>query len=219
MAKRVYITGIGIISAIGNNVVQVLHSLNNSISGIGDITILNTVYKNVLPVAEVKLTNDKLIRLAAVSNPVKHTRTSLLGLIAAREAMQCAGLNNKDDFRTGLISASSVGGMDKSEQFYREFYKDHKKGRLSLIVNHDCGDSTEKIAAELGINRFVTTISTACSSSANSLMLGARLIKNNILDRVIVGGTDAITRFTLNGFNSLMILDKDGCKPFDEQRN
>lgn len=219
MTKKVYITGIGIISSIGNNAVQVLHSLRNSISGIAEITMLDTVYKNVLPIAEVKLTNEQLIKLSGTVNPNKHTRTSLLGLIAAREAMQCAGLNKKDDYRTGLISATSVGGMDMSEQFYKEFYKDHNKGKLSHIINHDCGDSTEKIAAELGITRFVTTISTACSSSANSMMLGARLIKNNILDRVIVGGTDAITRFTLNGFNSLMILDKDGCKPFDDQRN
>jgi len=219
MTNRVFITGIGIISAVGNNVVQVLHSLRNSISGIGDITLLDTVYKNILPIAEVKLTNDQLIKMSGTPHPLKHSRTSLLALIAAREAIQNAGLNMKDNFRTGLISATSVGGMDKSEQFYRDFYKDHSKGRLAMIVNHECADSTEKIAAELGINRFVSTISTACSSSANSLMFGARLIKNNILDRVIAGGTDAVTRFTLNGLNSLMILDKDGCKPFDEHRN
>jgi 3-oxoacyl-(acyl-carrier-protein) synthase len=219
MTNRVFITGIGIISSIGGNVIQVLHSLRNSISGIGEITLLDTVYKNVLPIAEVKYTNDQLIKLSGTKQPAKHSRTSLLGLIAAREAMMNAGLTEKDNFRTGLISATSVGGMDKSEQFYREFYKDHSKGHLAMIVNHECADSTEKIAAELGINRFVSTISTACSSSANSLMFGARLIKNNILDRVIAGGTDAVTRFTLNGFNSLMILDKDGCKPFDEHRN
>jgi 3-oxoacyl-[acyl-carrier-protein] synthase-1 len=219
MTKRVYITGIGIISAVGNNVVEVMHSLHNSISGIGDITHLDTVYKNLLPAAEVKLSNEKLLRLAAVKNSVKHTRTSLLGLIAAREAMQGAGILSKDIFRTGLISATSVGGMDKSELFYKDFILNQSKGHLSQIINHDCADSTEKIAAELGISGFVTTISTACSSSANSMMMAARLIKNNILDRVIAGGTDAITRFTLNGFNSLMILDKDGCKPFDEHRN
>jgi 3-oxoacyl-[acyl-carrier-protein] synthase-1 len=50
-------------------------------------------------------------------------------------------------------------------------------------------------------------------------MLGARLIKNNILDRVIVGGVDALTTFTLNGFNSLMILDRQPCRPFDETRS
>jgi 3-oxoacyl-[acyl-carrier-protein] synthase-1 len=219
MNRRVYITGIGIISSIGNNVIQVLHSLRNSESGIGDISILDTVYKNILPIAEVKLNNEQLLQLSETLYPIKHSRTSLLGLIAAREAMQNAGISKNDKFRTGLISATSVGGMDKSEKFYRDFYTNHKKGRLSMIMNHECADSTEKIAAELGIKHFVSTISTACSSSANSLMFGARLIKNNILDRVIAGGTDAVTKFTLNGFNSLMILDKDGCKPFDEHRN
>jgi 3-oxoacyl-[acyl-carrier-protein] synthase-1 len=86
------------------------------------------------------------------------------------------------------------------------------------IVNHDCGDSTERIADFLGITGFMTTISTACSSSANSIMFGAQLIKAGFIDRVIAGGTDSVTRFTLNGFNTLMILDKNGCKPFDENR-
>jgi 3-oxoacyl-[acyl-carrier-protein] synthase-1 len=50
-------------------------------------------------------------------------------------------------------------------------------------------------------------------------MLGARMIKNNQLDRVIVGGADSLTKFTINGFKTLMILDKDLCRPFDENRN
>ena len=49
-------------------------------------------------------------------------------------------------------------------------------------------------------------------------MHGARLIKNGYLDRVVVGGTDALSKFTLNGFNTLMILDKEPCKPFDKER-
>jgi 3-oxoacyl-[acyl-carrier-protein] synthase-1 len=64
----------------------------------------------------------------------------------------------------------------------------------------------------------MTTISTACSSSANSIMFGAQLIKAGYIDRVIAGGTDSVTKFTLNGFNTLMILDKNGCRPFDENR-
>jgi len=121
--------------------------------------------------------------------------------------------------RTGLVSATSVGGMDKSEDFYKEFINDNKAGKLIDVVTHDCGESTEKIADYLGIKDYITTISTACSSSANSIMFGARLIKNGILDRVVCGGTDSLTKFTLNGFNTLMILDKDICKPFDDNRN
>jgi 3-oxoacyl-[acyl-carrier-protein] synthase-1 len=148
-----------------------------------------------------------------------YTRTALLGLIAAKEAILNAQLENISDARTGLVSASSVGGMDRSELFYKEFLSDNKKGRLRNIIGHDCGDSTAKIAEYFCINGFVTTISTACSSAANSIMLGARLIKNNILDRVIVGGVDALTTFTLNGFNSLMILDREPCRTFDETRS
>jgi 3-oxoacyl-[acyl-carrier-protein] synthase-1 len=108
--------------------------------------------------------------------------------------------------------------MDRSEQFYASFLADPGKGRMIDIVNHDCGDSTERIAADLGVTGFVTTVSTACSSSVNALMFGSNLIKTGQLDRVIVGGSDSVTKFTLNGFNTLMILDKTGCHPFDEHR-
>ena len=87
-----------------------------------------------------------------------------------------------------------------------------------FVDAHDAGDSTENIADFLGINGFITTISTACSSSANSLMLGARLLRANKLDRVIVGGTDVLSLFTINGFKSLMILDKEACRSFDDTR-
>jgi len=92
------------------------------------------------------------------------------------------------------------------------------KGKLRHVVNHECGKVTELVADELGIKNYISTISTACSSSANAIMYGARLIKNNILDVVIAGGTDALTRFTLNGFNTLMILDNQYCQPFDANR-
>jgi 3-oxoacyl-[acyl-carrier-protein] synthase-1 len=108
--------------------------------------------------------------------------------------------------------------MDKSEGFFTDFYHNPKKGRLRDVVHHECGSATELVADQLGIRNFVTTISTACSSSANAIFFGARLIKQGMLDVVVAGGTDALTRFTLNGFNTLMILDQQFCKPFDENR-
>jgi len=74
------------------------------------------------------------------------------------------------------------------------------------------------VADLLGVRHYVSTISTACSSSANAIFFGARMIRHNLLDVVIAGGTDGLARFTLNGFNSLMILDPALCKPFDEHR-
>jgi len=102
--------------------------------------------------------------------------------------------------------------------FFIDFLADNSKGKLKNVFDHECGSMTETVADQLGISDFMTTISTACSSSANAIFYGARLIKNDILDVVIAGGADALTKFTLNGFNTLMILDKDLCKPFDEDR-
>jgi len=76
-----------------------------------------------------------------------------------------------------------------------------------------------QIADYFHIDGFTSTISTACSSSANAIMLGARLIKSGMLDRVICGGVDSLTKFTINGFNTLMILDREHCRPFDDTRS
>jgi len=216
--QRVYITGTGIISSIGNDIGSALTSLVEERSGIGGITLLDTSLKDKFPIAEVKMTTKELLDVAGCSGKKNLTRTALLGMIAAREAVGSSGITDINEFRTGLISATTVGGMDRSENFYKEFLADHEKGHLIDIVNHDCGDSTERIADFLGITGFMTTISTACSSSANSIMFAAQLIKAGFIDRVIAGGTDSVTRFTLNGFNTLMILDKNGCRPFDENR-
>lgn len=232
MSNRVFVTGIGIVSAIGNNVEKTLNSIYSLKSGIGEITHLNTFHKSKLPAAEVKYSDNELLEIVGTLNQsnlsglprpdrFQFTRTALLGMLAAKEALASSKIdpNKTGDMPTGLISANSVGGMDKSEIFYSKFLTNPKKGRLKDIISHECADSTEKIADYLNIKDYITTISTACSSSANSIMFGARLIKNNFLNRAIVGGTDSLTKFTLNGFNTLMIIDKDKCKPFDENRN
>ena len=142
-----------------------------------------------------------------------------MGLLAAKEAALNAGISNQDGLRTGIISATSVGGMVVTENRWKDYLDPQKSGDwLEYIETHECGDSTEFIADHLGFKEYVSTISTACSSSANSIMLGARLIKHGILDRVIVGGTDSLSRFTINGFMTLMILDPEHCKPFDAER-
>lgn len=219
MPEKIFITGIGIISSIGTGIDETIDSLKNSRSGIGEITLLDTAYKNELPAAEVKATNEVLMEMAEIKDKRPYSRTALLGIIAARQALRHAFIDDIAAYRTGLISATTVGGMDKSEVFYRPFIENKRHGRLRDIITHDCGDSTETIADYTGIRDYVSTVSTACSSSANALLLGARLIKNGLLQRVLVGGVDALTLFTINGFNSLMILDKNPCRPFDEERN
>ncbi|MEO5996794.1 MAG: beta-ketoacyl-[acyl-carrier-protein] synthase family protein [Chitinophagaceae bacterium] len=216
MSTPVFVAGVGVISAIGNNTAECLYALENELAGIGDISYLDTIYRSRIPVAEVKLSNEELAARACL--PSSLSRTALLSLLAAREALHDAAIEDLPKLRTGFVSANTVGGMDKSESFFAEFLSGKDKGRLRDIVHHECGSVTELVADELGVRDYITTISTACSSSANAIFFGARLIKQDIVDVVVAGGADALTKFTLNGFNTLMILDHQYCKPFDENR-
>jgi len=215
--STVHVAGAGVISAIGNTWSENFFALQNGMSGIAEMMVLDSAHAAKLPVGEVKLTNDELAYRTGASRYL--TRTALLGIHAAKEAYLDCGIRNMDFWRVGLISGTTVGGMDRSEKFFPAFIEDTQKGRLRDIVRHECGRTTEAIADALDIRGFVSTINTACSSSVNAIIYGARLIMQNQLDIVFAGGSDCLTRFTLNGFNSLMILDQQRCRPFDASRN
>lgn len=207
---EIFITGYGLISCIGNSVQESITSLRAEKSGIklGAFNALPQYRVGVVPYS-----NDELKEQFGLSTD--GSRTALLGMIAAKEAFKSHELN--DEIRTGIISGTSVGGMDTSEKEYQTFLETSKHNPLNYR-HHASGTSSEQIAAELGIDGFVNTISTACSSAANALMMGARMIRNGVLDRVIVGGTDGLSSFTISGFKSLMIFDEEWCRPFDETR-
>lgn len=203
------------ISAIGNNVPEAFDALSNSKTGIGKINHLTTRYKDEFVAGEIKLSNAELADLVKDNNPALN-RNSYIAMLAAKEAVVNSGIDPLDGLRTGVISSTTVAGMGKTELYYKELFE--KDEHLSVLDTHDCGDSTERIADYLGHVDYVTTISTACSSAANAIMLGCRMIKHGMLDRAVVGGVDALSKFTFNGFNTLMILDREWCKPFDENR-
>lgn len=216
MNKRVAITGMGIISSIGNSVEENFQSLKNGKTGISTIENLETIHKEVIKVGEIKLTNQQLAQKLNLSVDNNFSRTTLLGAIAVNEALQSANISNINDCRSGFISATSVGGMDLNEKYFYDYYEDESIRRF--LNSHDAGDSSHQIADYIGLKGMVTTVSTACSSAANAIMLGCRLIQSGQLDRVIVGGTDALAKFTINGFKTLMILSDTYNTPFDNDR-
>lgn len=216
MNKRVAITGMGIISSIGNSVEENFQSLKSGKIGISTIENLETIHKEVIKVGEIKLTNQQLAQKLNLSEDNNFSRTTLLGAIAVCEAIENANISNINDCRSGFISATSVGGMDLNEKYFYEYFKDESTRRF--LNSHDAGDSSHQIADYIGLKGMVTTVSTACSSAANAIMLGCRLIQSGQLDRVIVGGTDALARFTINGFKTLMILSDTYNTPFDNDR-
>lgn len=216
MKEPIYIVGSGIVSAIGNNKSEVLDSLRLHRTGISSMKYLQSEHTE-LPVGEVKLSNEEMKALLNIAADVPTTRTSLIGMLAAKEALAEAGLLTSQKIpHIGFISGTTVGGMDKTEQHYLDFPNTNQYD--AYISTHDCGACTELIADYFGGFSFVTSISTACSSAANAIILGAELIQSGEMDIVVVGGSESLTKYHLNGFNTLMILDKDQCRPFDQTR-
>ena len=210
MSWRIVITGAGIISAIGVGKEETLRSLVARKSGVGRLRHLQTAHSD-LPCGEVNMSDEELKNAIGVPADRIVPRTTLLGIIAVREAMEEAGVKGSD--RAALISGTTVGGMDVTERCCLQ------GGDQSLFRLHDCGSCTDEIADFFGGFGLVTTISTACSSAANSIMLGADLIKSGRCDVIVAGGAECLTRYHLNGFNSLKILDSEPCRPFDSTRN
>jgi 3-oxoacyl-(acyl-carrier-protein) synthase len=218
MAARVFVTGWGIISALGRGVEANLAALKSGRTGIAHPEHLKTLHKHELVTGEVKAANSELASRAGVSTAAEISRTALMGLLAAAEAADSAGLGRQELKTAGLINGTSVGGMDISEQHYRALLEKESFDYARAFAGHDCGSSTEFMADQLGIRGHLSTISTACSSSANAIMQAGRLIRAGAAQRVLAGGTDALAVFTLNGFNSLKILDPAWCRPFDVNR-
>ena len=214
---KIYVTGIGTISGIGSNVGEHLEALASGRHGMGHVTLFPTTLN--ATVSEVKRSNSELKEMLRLPLRMLYGRTTLLGMAAAKEAFIDSCIKNVKAFKVGLISSTSVGGMDLSEQHFASFKANPQNADVSIFAQHDCGDSTQRIAKYLGITEFVSTISTACSSAANAVIMGARMIKNGLLDVAVVGGVDSLCKFTLNGFNSLMILDSEHCRPFDSSRS
>lgn len=216
MNDAISITGYGIICAIGNDASQVLESLQQGRSGIGQMKYLQSRHSG-LPVGEVKLSNGEMKAVLGIRTPEQISRTSLMGAIAVRQALAHAGITDIKGKRVVLISGTTVGGMDLTEQYYLQM----KAGQPHPDIPHgnECGKSTDEIAALSGLDGVETcTISTACSSALNSIILGAEMIDNGEADIVIAGGSESLSKYHLNGFNTLMILDGKPCRPFDDTR-
>lgn len=213
---NVVITGMGIVSAIGIGKEQVSKSLAEHHTGISEMKYLDSQHHE-LPVGEVKLSNDEM--KASLDIPADRiiSRTTLMGMMAVEEAITDAELRRCSCHRIVLISGTTVAGMDITEKVFGDAVRNGVSG--DFLEHHDCGSCTEDIARHFGkLFTDFTTISTACSSAANAILLGADMLRSGEADIIVAGGTEALSNFHLNGFNSLMILDHNICRPFSDDR-
>lgn len=222
MSKRIVITATGILTSLGRGAEAQAVAVAAVKPGLRHPQLLRTIHAKEFLVGEVPMSNEQLgATLSIPKNTTGLTRTALLAMVALGDLIHssAAGTLLRQP-STAFINANTVGGMSSVEDLYTIFAGDEMEGDfIPYIDTLDCAESTERAAAYFGLKAFVATISTACSSSGNALHLGARLIRMGLVDRAICGGCDALSRFTVNGFNSLKNLDRHACRPFDNERN
>ncbi len=234
--KRVVVTGIGVVSPVGNNVEDFWTSLENGKSGIGYITKFDTTDYKVKVAAEVK--DFDPTNYMDKSEARKQDLFSQYAVAGAVQAMEDSGLksvealedngdeNAIESHRLGVYIGSGTGGM---ETFSKEYDKLIEKGpsRISpflipmMIGNMATGNVARKFNAK-GVNLPIVT---ACATSTNSIGEAYRAIKHGYADAIITGGCEAaIVPLSVAGFTSAMALSKNPdpktiCRPFDKNRD
>ncbi len=211
----VAITGTGCLSASGLSLEENMNSLFSGIRNVDVPTGFSSTHTSKYPVFEIKgnipgLTDD---------DRKKYSRTSQLGLAAAREALKNAGLNaeNLSGLRVGVCMGTTVGCAMNDEPFYRDF-RDRLKPDMFPIKKYLNSNPSSAISCEYSLKGPCQTLVNACASGTDAIGVGTSWIRAGICDIVIAGGTDELSRISYNGFISLMITSERACMPFDKNR-
>jgi 3-oxoacyl-(acyl-carrier-protein) synthase len=216
MSRRApVITGSGIISAAGCGMAAVWESVRANRSGLRPLTLFSSPrYANHI-VGQVRENVDEL------AGNVRGSRSDKLAWIAAREALAAAGLESGlgqiNPARVSVMLGATVGGMLGTETFLTVLLRENKH-RFGPLRFHECAGAADLCAKKIGALGPVTTLSTACSAGAMAILAAAELIEQGEADIVLAGAGDSLSRLTLNGFGSLLLLDPNGCRPFDARR-
>src|SRR5262249_38417061 len=152
-------------------------ALRNSRSGVHHARHLRSIHTAELMLGEADYSNDEL----AVMNGLPtgdngYTRTTLLALSAMQDLLRTTDIQLLRDEPFAFINANTVGGMSTVEDMYLDLTGDDtNRDNIKYIDTLDCAESTQNVANHYSLKPFMATISTACSSSVNAMLLGARM--------------------------------------------
>lgn len=215
--RRTFITGIGVICAIGKDFDTFSHGLSSGMNGADKIAAFKPEGIRGIYGCEVK---DYEPRTYFSPKELRRMdRGSQFVLLATRQAMASSGLDVAlcDKERCGVSLGSTLGGMVNATEYYRRLKKRHKV-YASLLMDHPLYTAGSRVCIEYGFLGTNMATSTACSSANVAIGYGAEMIRNDEADVVIVGGYDTMAELTVAGFNVLRNVSPDYCKPFDKKR-
>jgi 3-oxoacyl-[acyl-carrier-protein] synthase II len=216
--RRVVVTGMGAVTAVGNDCASFWQSLKDGQCGIRPLTIFDTRAYRSHTGGEVELSPESHFLLKDLR---RLSRCDQFGIIAAREAINASMLDQSeiDRNRCGIILGADSGGIFSVEKYFRAIYtRAARRPSPSLLLSFSLATATDHIAHEFDLRGPRTTTATVCSSSAAAIAFAYDAIALGEAEVMISGGSDSLCEVTYAGFNSLRAIDPEGCRPFDKGR-
>ncbi|MBI2204591.1 MAG: beta-ketoacyl-[acyl-carrier-protein] synthase family protein [Candidatus Rokubacteria bacterium] len=207
--KRVVVTGLGVVSPFGTGLKAYWSGLAAGTCAIRPLSLIDTAGFRCGIGAEVpELTGGSRRR----------SRADRLALLAAREAVEDAGLGRHERTDTALVVGAVGGGMLEAEAWYWARSRSGADGHPGVFRSVLPYSHAEVVGHALGLGGPRESVVAACSSGAAAVSLAADLIADGVVPCAIAGGADALTRICYMGFNALKLLDTAPCRPFDRDR-
>ena len=218
--RRVAITGMGAICALGRNVREVAASLCQGRPGIGPIESADC--------SQLRFQNGAEVRGYRHQPYFEDRRADFLdrfaqfAVIAAREAVACASVEWTPELRerAAIITGSCVGGQSTEDVGFHEVYKlGHNRVHPLTIPKTMANAGASHISMEFGITGPSYTISTACSSAAHAIGQAYWMIRGGSTDLAITGGSEAPFSFgILKAWEAMRVVSPETCRPFSRDR-
>ena len=225
---KVVITGLGVISPVGNTIDEMWTSIRKGVSGLGRTTKFDPARVDSKVSGEVKNFD-----VSKYVDPKEARRMGLFtqyALAAAKQAWQDAGLadGGADPERVAVMVGNGIGGKEVDEEGYHTLFE-RGPGRLSpmLIPKLIANEAAGNISIALKAKGAAHTVVTACASGTDALGMALDMIRAGRADVIIAGGTEAtITEYCVGGFCSMKALStkyndtpEKACRPFDAGRD
>ncbi len=224
-ARRVVVTGMGLVTPIGADVPEFWQSIKQGRVGVGPVGGFPLEDLKILIAAQIKsfepkvrlkhFKRDKLVTMA--------DRYSWFAAAAADEAMQMAGLEGPlpNPYRAACIVGSGAGGLVTFEQAYRDLFIANRKATHPLTLLRIIGSSASAhIGIEYGVKGPTFATCSACSTATHAIGIARDYIRNGVVDVAIAGASESVITYgTMKAWQALHVLSPEGCFPFSKNRN
>jgi nodulation protein E len=220
MSRRVAVTGLGVISALGGSSGEFWQALQAGRSGIGPLQAVDR--------ALLRFPNGAEVRGFAPAQYFDEKEIGLLdrfaqfGVVAAREAIASARIEWTQQLResTAIVTGSCTGGQTTEDEGFVNLYRNNNPRVNPFTIPRTMENAAaSRISLETGVVGPTYTISTACSSSNHAIGQAFWMVRSGVVDMAITGGSEAVFSLGfLKAWEALRVVSPDTCRPFSKDR-